>query len=140
MGPAARQSRTNPYGPIQYGEYTIPTNTPFGMTPYIQLRDETLFENPLLYTPDRWLEDPKETGGKHVLKPAPKAYQPFGRGPRWCLGMNLAVAEVYIGIATFFRRIDSLKLFETGPEAVEIVAEYVVPISKSDKGVRVTID
>ena len=55
------------------------------------------------------------------------------------MGLNLAWAELYIGLATVFRRVD-FELFETGPEAVSVTSEYFVPLPPTEtKGVRVTV-
>ena len=63
----------------------------------------------------------------------------FSRGPRMCLGMNFANAELYIGLATLFRRVE-LKLFETHRDAVDMAADYFVPIPQAGtKGVRVVV-
>ena len=43
----------------------------------------------------------------------------FGRGTRSCVGMQLAYAEMYIGISTLFRRFE-LELFETDRTAVDL--------------------
>ena len=53
--------------------------------------------------------------------------------------MHLAWAELYIGLATLFRRAQ-LELFETGPEAVAMAREYVVPLPREGgRGVRVRV-
>lgn len=56
-----------------------------------------------------------------------------------CLGVNLAWAEMYIGLATIFRRVE-LELFETESDAVDMGREYFVPLpKKGSKGVRVLV-
>lgn len=53
--------------------------------------------------------------------------------------MNLANAEVYIGLATLFRRVN-MELFETQRDAVDMAADYYVQAPKAGtKGVRVLI-
>jgi len=52
------------------------------------------------FKPERWLnEDTK-----------PDAWMSFGYGPRYCLGANLAMAEMKIFLAVFVRNIDTFKL------------------------------
>ncbi len=63
--------------------------------------NETVFPNPTEFQPDRWLGDPKGPGG---LRPLSSYMVSFSRGARNCLGLNLAWMELYVGLATIFRR------------------------------------
>ncbi|RYP09745.1 hypothetical protein DL764_001080 [Monosporascus ibericus] len=136
FGISQRLSRINPHGPITYGSYVIPPNVPFSMTSYLQHRDPNIFPDPDTFRPERWLDNPKTASGK----PLSRYLAPFGKGPRMCLGMNFAMAELYIGLATVFRRLD-LELYETGRDAVDMAADYFVPIPKEGtEGVRVMIN
>jgi hypothetical protein len=74
----------------------------------------------------------------------------FSKGSRNCLGINLAWAELYIGIGTLLRRLGKLEvrgssdlgcmeLFETDVGDVE-VADGLFPLVKAgSKGVRVKL-
>ncbi len=56
---------------------------------------------------------------------------------RQCLGINLANAELYLTLATIFRRFD-IELYETTARDAEIAHDYFVPHGHADsKGVRV---
>ena len=136
FGISQRLSRINPHGPIAYGSYVIPPNVPFSMTSYLQHRDPNVFPDPDTFRPERWLDNPQTASGK----PLSRYLAPFGKGPRMCLGMNFAMAELYIGLATVFRRLD-MELYETERDAVDMAADYFVPIPKEEtKGVRVLIN
>lgn len=64
----------------------------------------------------------------------------FGRGTRSCVGMQLAYAELFIGIATLFRRFN-LVLFETDRSAVDFYMDRFVPKAKpGTHGVRVFVE
>lgn len=53
--------------------------------------------------------------------------------------MSLAYAELYIGLATMFRELD-FELVGTGRDAVDMAADYFVPLPKAGtKGVRVLV-
>ena len=53
--------------------------------------------------------------------------------------MHFANAEMYIGLATVFRRVE-MELWETKRDAVDMAADFFVPIPKpKTKGVRVTV-
>ncbi|KAK1723035.1 hypothetical protein CaCOL14_001983 [Colletotrichum acutatum] len=135
FGITQRLSRISPDSPITYESYVIPPNVPFSMTSYIQHRDPKIFPDPDVFRPERWLENQKTASGK----PLSRYLVPFGKGPRMCLGMNFAMAELYIGLATVFRRLD-IELYETGRDAVDMAADYFVPIPKEGtQGVRVMV-
>lgn len=56
-----------------------------------------------------------------------------------CLGLNLAWAEMYIGLETVMRRVD-FELWETTRDDVDMASEYFVPQQKREsKGVRVVV-
>ena len=105
------------------------------MSSYLQLRDARIFPEPDTFLPDRWLGEPVAPNGRALGQ----YLVPFGRGPRMCLGMNMAQAEIYIGLAAVFRRLD-LELWETGREAVDMAREFFVPMAADGtKGVRVVV-
>lgn len=136
FGISQRIFRVNPHGPITYKSYVIPPNVPFSMSSYLQHRDPNIFPEPDAFRPERWLDNPKAASGK----PLSRYLVPFGKGPRMCLGMNFASVELYIGLATVFRKLD-LELYETERDAVDMAADYFVPIPKSGtEGVRVMIN
>lgn len=68
------------------------------------------------FKPERWLSD--------VTKPT--EYMPWGVGPRYCLGYNLAVAEMKVFLALFARRVD-FDMTNTTPENVEWKRMSIIP-------------
>ncbi|KAI8948744.1 cytochrome P450 [Xylaria longipes] len=64
-----------------YKEYRIPTGTPIGMTTISMHTDEELYINPKFFNPERSMDH-------NVRRNAEKAYAPFSRGTRMCLGMQ----------------------------------------------------
>jgi len=66
---------------------------------YVMHRTERLWDDPLLFDPDRFLRDPSLRG-----KGAP--YMPFGAGPRICVGAAFAVMEAVMVLATLSRDYD----------------------------------
>jgi len=69
---------------------------------YLLHTNPEIFPDPFKFEPQRWIDNPKLT--KYLFA--------FGRGPRSCLGMNLAYAELYMTLAYIFRRFE-MSLFET---------------------------
>ena len=70
------------------------------------------------------------------------------KGPRHCLGMNLAYAEMYLILSSLFRRVGSsqvrmdgdegiLELYNTDIEDITVTKQLFVPCVKDEsKGVR----
>lgn len=66
-----------------YDGWRIPAGTPVGMTVLLMHTDETLYPDPMRFAPERW------TGADRTLssRANEKAFAPFSRGTRICLGM-----------------------------------------------------
>lgn len=127
-GITSRLQRISPDQPLQYQQWSIPAGTPISMTSIFQHEDPKKFPNPKCFDPDRWLND-DERLDKYLVT--------FSKGTRQCLGMNLAIAEIYITVATVFRRFD-MELFETTRRDADVAHDYFVPLGPKDsKGVRI---
>jgi cytochrome P450 len=86
------------------------------------------FPSPHSFAPERWL----------VPNPPTKYLMSFSRGPRACLGINLAYAELYLGLAYVLYTFQGMKLYDTDESDVRIRADLFVPRS-SGRGVRVSL-
>ena len=152
-GVSMRLSRIDPEKPIVYTgkhngksySYTLPPGTPISMTGILIHYNLEYFSDPLTFDPERWMPNPP-------AHPLTKYLVPFTRGTRQCLGMNLAWAEMYLTIATIFRRYGSkevrfegdqgtLQLYEFDYERdLEIVGDGALPLYSTDsKGVRIIV-
>ena len=78
------------------------------------------------FKPERWLDD----------KTKPTDYIPFGVGPRYCLGVNLALAEMKVFLALFARRVE-FDLTNTTPDNVEWKNFSIIP--KPRDGALITV-
>ncbi len=80
--------------------YDIPKGTWIMHNLFTQLKDETVFPNPTVFNPDRFLEqsmdDPVEC--RNILFPI------FGVGPRQCPGARLSAMEVRVGLCMFVQK------------------------------------
>lgn len=128
----------------------IPPGVPVGMDTYHMHSNETLFPDHKEFRPDRWLGDPKvypaqlEAAG--YLPPLDGKEKPlshfmvgFSQGSRMCVGLNMAYAEIYIGLVTLFRR-HELELFETDRRDVDFAIDMVsTQPQRGTKGIRVLI-
>ena len=114
------------------------------MTSFHIHHDEFIFSDAESFIPVRWIENP---GLKRFLVL-------FSKGSRSCLGINLAYAQIYMCLATIFRRFGSggkdgvreegdegiLELFETGLKDVETAADYFVPMpAEGSEGIRIRV-
>ena len=71
------------------------------------------------FKPERWMDDDTK----------PTEYMPFGVGPRYCLGVNLALAEMKVFLALFARRVD-FDMTNTTPENVKWKRISIIPKPK----------
>ena len=141
IGISQRTIRTSRHAPVAYKDgWVIPAGAYFSMTTYYTHSDPSIWEAPREFRPERWLGD--GTGGKPTARNGEslsRYLMPFGRGPRMCVGMNLARAELFIGLAVLFRRCE-LELFKTTRRAVEMRADYFIPLpDPRTEGVRVLV-
>ena len=90
-----RQTRLFPKV-MKYRDYDIPPGTIICMTSLLLNYHEDVFPEPYSFKPERWLGD-NRTQLQYYLTS-------FSKGPRVCVGMNLAWAELYLCLAMVFRR------------------------------------
>lgn len=127
-GVVGRLQRISPDEPLQYQDWTIPAGTPVSMSALLQHQDPSKFPYPKKFDPNRWLNNPEK---------AEKYLVPFSKGTRQCLGINLATAEIYLTLATVFRRFN-MELYETTARDAEIAHDFFIPHGHADsKGVRI---
>ncbi|KAF1814179.1 cytochrome P450, variant [Eremomyces bilateralis CBS 781.70] len=121
--------------PLTYDEWTIPPQTPVSMTITDVHFDPEIYPNPTEFVPDRWMSNPKAQDGNSL----DRYFVAFGKGPRLCLGINLAYLELFTAIGSIFRRF-RFELYETDLSDVIIVHDFFLPSPKLDsKGVRVKV-
>ncbi|KAH7348389.1 cytochrome P450 [Rhexocercosporidium sp. MPI-PUGE-AT-0058] len=122
-------------------EWTIPPGTPVGLTSVQIHHDERIFPDSKKFSPERWLDGKNRELDKYMVS--------FTGGSRQCLGMNLAYAEMYLGLSAIWRQWGSREcrgkddvgifdLWETGLGDVEIESDAFLPIQQpGTKGIRV---
>lgn len=143
-----RLQRVSPDAPLVFRNWVIPAGTPVGMTSLFIHDNPDLFPEPKQFRPDRWLNQTtkNESNGtrigdntdvkNHRLE---RYLVNFSKGSRTCLGINLAYAEIYLTLATIFRRFD-LELYQTTRADIDIVYDWFNPMPRLDsKGVRVVV-
>ncbi len=122
-------------------DWHIPPGTPVGMSSALIHHDESVFPDSKKFLPERWIGHPHLD--KYLLS--------FSKGTRLCIGINLAYAELYLGIARVFKRFGSVdvrgagdegffELFETTKDDVELKQDAFIPLAREgSKGVRVSV-
>lgn len=78
-GIVTRDPRLAPDTDLQYGQWTIPKNTPVSMTTVDVLMNKDIFPEPESFIPERWIEHPE----------LQRYFVPFGKGSRQCIGIKL---------------------------------------------------
>ncbi|EON62171.1 hypothetical protein W97_01391 [Coniosporium apollinis CBS 100218] len=133
-GLSSRQPRISDT-PTRYKDWVIPAHAPVGMNIIDVHHDEELYPDSHSFIPERWLGNPKAPNGS----PLDRYFVAFGKGPRSCLGINMAYAELYLGLGTVFRRF-AFELYETDVTDVELAHDFTLPSPRLDsKGVRVRV-
>ncbi|KAI1633230.1 putative flavonoid 3-hydroxylase [Biscogniauxia mediterranea] len=122
----------SPDKPLQYKEWIIPAGTPTSMSTRDILHDPGIFERPNEFLPERWLPSNPN------IDMLNRYFVPFSHGNRVCVGMNFAYAELYVVIASIFRR-KNLELYDTIRERdIDIVRDcFLGETAHNTKGVRV---
>jgi len=80
----------------EIGGVRVPADSLVSISTYVTHRSPALWPDPDRFDPDRFT--PERSAGRHRF-----AYIPFGGGPRICIGMNFALAEAQIILATLAR-------------------------------------
>ncbi|KPI40433.1 Trichodiene oxygenase [Cyphellophora attinorum] len=101
--------RMVPAGGAELAGMFLPSGTAVSMTMHAYHSNPDYFPEPGKFKPERWLDDSANKEGSVQ----DKAFAPFSRGSRNCIGQNLGLAELYFGFAYLFRNFE-LELFETG--------------------------
>ncbi|TGO84600.1 hypothetical protein BPOR_0486g00010 [Botrytis porri] len=101
----------------------IPRGTNVFFNTWAMSRDETVYKNPDIFSPDRYI--PVEHGGAGE----PYLNGPFGFGRRICVGRHLASASVWIVLATLISTVDISKMVDLKGEDIEPVVGFTTGLS-----------
>lgn len=136
-GVCSRLPRSNKAAPTTYTsptgrQYVFSPGTVISMSILDLHYNGAIFPSPEAFNPSRWLDSDVEK-----LQQMERAYAPFGRGVRQCVGFELAKEEITLTAGNLFHRFE-MELFETTARDVSIAHDYFAPFGPSDsKGVRV---
>lgn len=146
-GVSCRLARIDPDNEIIFSsgakQFIIPAGTPVGMSSVQIHHNEAIFPNSKKFEPERWLDGKNKAREKYMVS--------FTAGSRQCLGINLAHAELYLGLSAIWRQWGSrecrgdddvgiFELWKTGIRDVEIESDAFLPIpQKGTKGIRAMV-
>ena len=131
---AGRLPRINPDAAMKYNDVVIPAGVAVSMSIRDVNLNETIFPDANHFIPERWLGDSEK---RQLLE---KYMVAFSRGPRNCIGMNLALVELYLVIGNVFRDYN-MRLFETREEDLKMTHDFFSPFGPADsKGLRVKVE
>jgi pentalenene oxygenase len=82
---------------VTLGGHVLPAGASILFSPYSLHRDPSVFPDPELFDPERWLPE----RAKEVPRPA---FIPFGAGNRQCLGEGFAWVEATVVLSIILRR------------------------------------
>lgn len=108
--------RVVPFNTMIAGVF-VPAGTVVAMGATFMHYNPKVFTNPKRFDPDRWLQP--------NITELEENFVPFSKGPRSCLGINLAWAELYLMFSNIFRKTD-MELFNTTEDGIKFGA-YLTP-------------
>ncbi len=101
---------------VPIGVHTIPKNAMVLWSPYLAGRDAGAWDDPLAFRPERHLNPSPEDAARME-----KAWVPFGRGPRRCIGFALAQMELTLIVSRLAQRADMALVNEETPSPYGMV-------------------
>ncbi|KAK0725291.1 cytochrome P450 CYP682H1 [Lasiosphaeris hirsuta] len=133
--PSGRFPRYDPKHDMSYKDWVIPKGTHVSITQNDISFSPDIFPDPHNFLPERWSD---EAENKRIAK----YFNPFGRGTRNCIGMEIALIEMYLALGRLFAPdVDfTMKLYDCDRENdVELFHDYFSPFPRSYKGVNVAV-
>ncbi|SLM35246.1 cytochrome p450 [Lasallia pustulata] len=119
-----RQCRAFPDKALRYNGLTVPPGTLIHVTALLIHENERIFPEPRAFKPERWLGPIEQQPQRYLV--------PFVRGTRACLGINLAWAELYLILATVFRRFDFDISSVIRERDIDVAADMIIGVPASD--------
>ncbi|PWY85933.1 cytochrome P450 [Aspergillus heteromorphus CBS 117.55] len=139
-GVSIRMARIVPDEDLVYrgenGEYAIPRGFAVGMSPVITHHNEDIFPDSHEFRPERWLDDQMERNLE-----LERCLLSFSKDSRACIGVNLALCEIYLVLTTLVIRVfPHMRLYETTERDAKYDHDLFSPVPWSGSlGVRAVI-
>ena len=84
----------------------VPEGTQIATSTYSIHHNESVFPDPFVYRPERWIVDDRGGVSAADVAHAESAFYPFSSGSRACVGKNLAYLELTIALARLLYLLD----------------------------------
>lgn len=107
-----------------YNHMFIPGGTNVYFNTWAMSRDKAVYQDPDLFNPDRYIPVEQGGAGEPYLK------GPFGFGRRICVGRHLALASVWIVLATLVSTVNISKAVDSHGKEVEPVVGFTTGLSR----------
>jgi len=112
---------------VRLGPYRLREGTNVTLPVFKIHRDERFYDDPDEFRPERWHGEARPASDASGETPDPRAddldaelpdyaYFPFGGGPRHCIGMRFARAELKLALATLARELTFEPIYEGDPD------------------------
>lgn len=132
-GISHRLGRASPDVALSFHGQTIPAGTTVTMSSVLMHDNPDIFPEPSVFNPDRWLANNNQNRLQRYLVP-------FGKGTRMCAGLNLANAEMYLTLASVFRRYDLEMVDVVRERDIDTTHDFFNPSSSlQSKGMNVRV-
>jgi cytochrome P450 len=132
---SSRLPRYDPNNDMKYGDTVIPKGVHVSISLYDIYLNPDIFPNPHAFEPERWLnQEDRRRLRKYVNN--------FGRGPRSCIGVDVANMEIYLTLGRLFAPSAGfdMELHDTDYEHdVAFYYDYFGAFPKSTKNVRAKV-
>ncbi|KAF7773250.1 hypothetical protein Agabi119p4_5417 [Agaricus bisporus var. burnettii] len=106
----------------EYQGYRIPKNSIIMANAYGMLYDESVFPEPHLFKPERFLDKDGKLSTNIVVDP--EAMATFGFGRRLCPGAHLALPVLYLGAASILTTFDILPELDNHGLPIKVVPQF----------------
>lgn len=118
--------------PSDHSNLFIEKGTPIIISTFGLHRDPDIFEDPLTYTPERFLKNSNGNGKANGL-----FYLPFGDGPRICIGMRMGKLTAKLGLMVLLAKFN-FEFLDKAPEVKFSPKQFVLTLM-DDINLKVTL-
>ena len=122
LKPVAPMVVVEPNEDVEVGGVSIPRGTAMMLLTSRAALEDAHFAAAARFNPERWLDAGQASSNGHDTK----AFVPFGFGPRFCPGRNLAMVEIKIAMAMVCSTFELSKP-EHAPEVEEVLSFTMEP-------------
>ncbi|THU96865.1 cytochrome P450 [Dendrothele bispora CBS 962.96] len=109
------------------GGYQVPQGTIVSVGATFMHWNPQVFPEPFKFNPDRWLQEQTRELDTYLV--------PFSRGPRQCIGMNLAWCELFLILGHLFRKLD-IEIKDLTIQDMQDIRFYFVSVLAGAKHLR----